>query len=164
VLLVEPQRVSPGRRGITYRYWDWNRRYDADGRRSEAGQPRALHRGRALAVTAWSLPRGEALLARVRHRAGAPSTTGPAIFEPLCGGDDAPLPSSALRAGRVSGTGEIGLPDWGLLRSLTVLGGEVEVGGHRIPPGRTAALPACVEARLRCLDAHAIVAATPAAS
>src|SRR5262245_48532991 len=32
--LVEPQHVLPGQRGITYRYWDWNRRYDAQGRAS----------------------------------------------------------------------------------------------------------------------------------
>ena len=36
IVLVEPQRVLPGRRGVTYRYWDWNRRYDASGHASSA--------------------------------------------------------------------------------------------------------------------------------
>ena len=35
--LVEPQQVLPGRRGLTYRYWDWNRRYDAEGRPDPQG-------------------------------------------------------------------------------------------------------------------------------
>ena len=69
VLLLEPQRVSPGKRGITYRYWDWNRRYDATGRLDPSGQPRALHRERALGVTNWEGPRGDAL-----SRSGAPSS------------------------------------------------------------------------------------------
>ena len=57
VLLLEPQRVSPGKRGLTYRYWDWNRKYDAAGRLDPSGQPRALHRERALDVTRWEGPR-----------------------------------------------------------------------------------------------------------
>lgn len=66
VTLVEPQFVAPGRRGITYRYWDWNRRYDAQGHLDPAGQPRALHLARSLEVTDWEGPRGEAFVAQCR--------------------------------------------------------------------------------------------------
>jgi mannose-6-phosphate isomerase len=66
VTLVEPQFVAPGRRGITYRYWDWNRRYDAKGHLDPAGEPRALHLARSLEVTDWDGPRGEAFLAQCR--------------------------------------------------------------------------------------------------
>lgn len=66
VTLVEPQFVAPGRRGITYRYWDWNRRYDARGRLDRAGEPRALHLARSLEVTDWDGPRGAAFVARCR--------------------------------------------------------------------------------------------------
>lgn len=66
VTLVEPQFVAPGRRGITYRYWDWNRRYDARGRLDPAGEPRALHLERSLEVTDWASPRGDAFVARCR--------------------------------------------------------------------------------------------------
>jgi mannose-6-phosphate isomerase len=31
LLLLEPQRVLPQKSGVTYRLWDWNRRYDAQG-------------------------------------------------------------------------------------------------------------------------------------
>lgn len=64
--LVEPQHVAPGRRGLTYRYWDWNRRYDAAGRRDPEGAPRELHLERALEVTRWDAPRGAAFVATCR--------------------------------------------------------------------------------------------------
>lgn len=64
--LLEPQYVAPGRRGVTYRYWDWNRRYDADGRRDPQGSLRPLHVERSLAVTAWQAPRGQAFVATCR--------------------------------------------------------------------------------------------------
>ena len=60
VTLVEPQWVRPGKRGITYRFWDWNRRYDAAGKRDANGTPRPLHRERSMAVTDWDGPRGDA--------------------------------------------------------------------------------------------------------
>lgn len=62
VTLLEPQHVTPGRRGLTYRFWDWNRRYD--------GKPRELHVARSLAVTSWDAPRGEAFVETCR----APTT------------------------------------------------------------------------------------------
>ncbi|MCA9530843.1 MAG: class I mannose-6-phosphate isomerase, partial [Myxococcales bacterium] len=81
VTLVEPQRVVPGRRGVTYRYWDWNRRYDAAGRPVDAdapdGRARTLHLEHALAVTDWDAPREAALLASARCAAGAPRPSGP---------------------------------------------------------------------------------------
>ncbi|MFH2005421.1 MAG: type I phosphomannose isomerase catalytic subunit [bacterium] len=66
VTLVEPQFVAPGRRGVTYRYWDWNRRYDEHGTLDPAGQPRALHLARSLEVTDWAGPRGDAFVAACR--------------------------------------------------------------------------------------------------
>lgn len=58
VTLVEPQFVSPGRCGTTYRFWDWNRLYDEHGRRSPMGRPRRLDIERSLAVTRWNAARG----------------------------------------------------------------------------------------------------------
>lgn len=159
VTLVEPQRVAPGRRGVTYRYWDWNRRYDREGRPSESGSPRALHREHALAVTDWSAPRGEALLARARLRAGAVDPSAPPRIDPLCG--PAGLRSAHLAVARVSGTGAIELPAWDALRALTVLEGAIELDGVLVEAGRTAALPARFRSRAVLCGAHAIVAATP---
>lgn len=66
VTLVEPQLVRPGKRGVTYRFWDWNRRYDEMGRRDAAGAPRELHLERSLEVTSWSAPRGDTFVATCR--------------------------------------------------------------------------------------------------
>lgn len=66
--LLEPQFVEPGKKGVTYRYWDWNRRYDAEGRQDHSGKPRALHLDRSLAVTSWNAARGEAFVAACRPK------------------------------------------------------------------------------------------------
>lgn len=68
VTLVEPQHVTPGRCGVTYRFWDWNRLYDDLGRRSPQGKPRALHLERSLEVTCWDAPGGEAFVQSCRAR------------------------------------------------------------------------------------------------
>jgi mannose-6-phosphate isomerase len=66
--LLEPQRVLPGRHGLTYRFWDWNRRYDAAGRLDPRGSARELHLGRSLAVTRWDGPAGDAFVEACRAR------------------------------------------------------------------------------------------------
>jgi mannose-6-phosphate isomerase class I len=53
VTLLEPQHITPGRCGVTYRFWDWDRRYDPHGQPDPAGQPRPLHVARSLEVTRW---------------------------------------------------------------------------------------------------------------
>ncbi len=70
VTLVEPQHVQPEKRGVTYRYWDWNRRYDSMGRLSPHGRPRELHLHRSLRATDWEVGGGLALLESC-HVAGA---------------------------------------------------------------------------------------------
>jgi len=68
VTLVEPQHVRPGRRGLTYRFWDWNRRYDSAGRPSAEGRPRPLQLDRSLGATDWRAPRGEDFVAGCRSQ------------------------------------------------------------------------------------------------
>ncbi|MGB5813300.1 MAG: type I phosphomannose isomerase catalytic subunit [Polyangiales bacterium] len=161
VALLEPQRVAPGARGITYRYWDWNRRYDSGGRPDPKGRPRSLHLERALYVTRWDGPREASLLAKIRHPAGAPEIDGPATIETVIsrGG---PLVSAVFDVRRLSGSGQIELPTASTLRSLTVLHGCVRIthedGETTIPRGTTVALPACLDALGGSLeDAHAIL-------
>lgn len=157
--LVEPQRVLPGCRGVTYRYWDWNRRYDPDGRPDPAGMPRALHVDEALAVTRWDAPRGAALLEGCRLRTGSPDPRGAPAWEPLCGRDGG-LASEHLHVARVHGSGALDLPDWDSLRAVTVLDGEITIAGVTVVRGQTAALPARSAARRATLTgAHAIVSA-----
>jgi mannose-6-phosphate isomerase len=157
--LVEPQRVRPGCRGLTYRYWDWNRRYDAAGRADASGQARALHVDEALAVTRWAAPRGAELLARCRRRAGAPDVNDAATWVDLCG-RDAGLRSEHLHVARVHGTGELDVPDWDSLRAITVVEGALTLDGVNVHRGQTAALPARPAVRRAVLrGAHAIISA-----
>jgi mannose-6-phosphate isomerase class I len=161
ILLLEPQRVSPGKRGITYRYWDWNRKYDAAGRIDPGGQPRALHRERALDVTNWEGPRGAALLDRVCHRAGPAAIGGSASLQILVG-DNAPVQSEVFSMQRLTGSGtfELGADD--RLRALTVLDGGLSLHDGTtvvdLARGQTAALPACLGPLRVVLDgAHAML-------
>jgi mannose-6-phosphate isomerase len=163
VTLVEPQKVLPGLRGITYRYWDWNRRYDPAGRLSPDGAPRALHVREALAVTRWDAPRGQRFLDGARVRAGAPEPAGVPRCEALCG-LDGPLRSAELQVARIHGTGTLEVPPWGALVALTVLDGAVTVrqphGALEVPRGRTAALPAALPGFSFALQgAHAVLSA-----
>lgn len=163
VTLIEPQRVSAGRRGVTYRYWDWNRRYDADGKASATGATRALHLEHALAVTDWARATDpEALRARLRHHP-LPPLSSPATWTPLCGpGADEGLHSEHLRVSRLTGTGALSLPAWPQLRGLTVIAGRVSLSsGLAIEAGYTAVLPAG-QAYAAQLDAtHAVLGAAP---
>lgn len=163
VTVVEPQHVAPGKKGVTYRYWDWNRRYDAWGRPDPTGRPRELHRDRALAVTEWDGPRGEALLDAIRVRAGDPDVDGRARLGPLIGPSGAALESNHLRVARLEGRGRVALPGWPVLMGLTVLAGEVEVAGVVAEVGRTMAIPADLGAAEVELDrGHAILSAVVA--
>lgn len=156
--LVEPQRVVPGRRGLTYRYWDWNRRYDAAGREDPRGKPRALHVREALAVTRWEAPRGDALLAASRLRAGAPDVDGAARVTDLCG-REGPVVSEHLQVARLAGDGVAPWPRWNALVALTVLDGSVTLDGARVRAGQSAAVPAGWSGDAACAHAHAVLSA-----
>ena len=161
VMLLEPQRVLPGKRGITYRYWDWNRKYDRAGVRSERGLPRALHLDRALAVTDWTGPREDALLDRIRHRAGRSDPGAAATTETLIS-DAGPLRSSVFHATRLCGTGVLELAPVDALRALVVLQGQVRLEAEgevvEVRQGQTAAVPACFGRSLATVEAtHAVL-------
>ncbi|MFZ1864909.1 MAG: class I mannose-6-phosphate isomerase [Polyangiales bacterium] len=161
VLLLEPQRVAPGKRGITYRYWDWNRRYDALGQPDPRGEPRALHRERALDVTDWDGPREKVLIERIRHRAGPAAIVHSATIETLTN-QDGPLRSDVFSLQRLSGSGALELPAGDRLRALTTLEGKLTIDHARerleVGQGRTVALPASVgPLRIELDDAHAML-------
>jgi mannose-6-phosphate isomerase class I len=145
VLLLEPQRVTPGKRGVTYRYWDWNRRYDEEGRPSPTGIPRDLHLERALELTDWEGPRGRALVDRIRYPSGTAQTRDSATVETLVS-KTGPLQSECFFLRRLAGSGRVELPVEDRLRAFTVLEGSAILshGDERIEvrQGRTAAIPA----------------------
>jgi hypothetical protein len=155
----------PGRRAVTYRYWDWNRRYAPDGARDPGGAPRPLHVAHALAVTRWDRAGDPAWLASRRKRLDWPDARGAARLDLLCGPEPGcTLPTPRLRVARLTGTGPSRLPGWDALRSLTVIEGEVLLGRGNaavaVPAGTTVAISANagpLEAELA--QAHALLAA-----
>lgn len=142
--LIEPQHVAPGRRGLTYRYWDWDRTYDGQGRPDPEGQPRALHLEDALAVTRWTEVTAPGFPGSIRRRAGVPDLSATASLTPLCG-PSGPLASPWLQVSRLHGTGQIALPPHPVLAGLCVVEGRVELGWEGgqlvVEAGRSAALP-----------------------
>ncbi len=163
ILLLEPQRVTPGKRGITYRYWDWNRRYDAEGHPDPTGEPRALHTTRALELTDWEAPRGDALVDRIRYPAGRALTNDSATLERLAS-PDGPLPSETFILRRLTGSGRIEIPAEDRLRAITAFGGELVLGegdaSLTLRAGQTAALPASLGAlQVDLSTAHAMLCA-----
>jgi hypothetical protein len=146
----------PGRRGVTYRYWDWNRRYDPKGRPDPLGSPRALHVEHALAVTRWDEVQDDGFIDSIRVRAPLPSLGEAAHLTALAGAGG--LPSQWLRVSRLTGTGRTALPELDRLQGITVLSGSVELNGLSIGRGRSAVVPASLAGSEVVLQsAHAIV-------
>ena len=51
VVLLEPQRIIAGKSGKTWRMWDWNKKYNAQGEVDEqSGKPRELHVNESLSI------------------------------------------------------------------------------------------------------------------
>jgi mannose-6-phosphate isomerase len=163
--LIEPQVVLPGRRGVTYRYWDWNRRYGAGGVPDPNGTPRELHTEHALAVTRWDRACDPDWLGSRILRTGQSDPRAAARSEPLCGPrPDDPLHSPPMRAARLSGTGRSRLPAWSVLRAVTVIEGRLsfDLGSERliVPAGTTAVVPAaCRDLAVELDGALALVSA-----
>lgn len=133
VTLVEPQYVGRERRGVTYRYWDWERRYDACGLPDPLGSLRELHVDDALAVTDWDHAKGSVLLQRARCRAGVPALEASIRLETLAGRGGR-IDSEWLRVERLAGTGSLAWPalhpsdedtrvSEAALSALTIVGG-----------------------------------------
>jgi len=163
VLLLEPQQVTPGKRGVTYRYWDWNRRYDAAGQPDESGEPRPLHVERALEVTDWGGPRERELIDRIRYPGGPAASQDSATLETLTS-PSGPLHSDRFILRRLAGSGQIEVPAEDRLRALTVIEGVVRIIGEHgaldVKRGQTAALPASLGPLRAALErAHAMICA-----
>jgi mannose-6-phosphate isomerase len=160
ITVLEPQHVRPHRRSITYRFWDWNRLYDAGGHVSAAGVPRPLHIQEALAVTDWSGPRGEALIESCRREPVPLPADGALQRWQL-------LDEPELWAQRSAGTGSFPLPKMDTLLALLCLDGEVELtdGAHslRLQKGQSAVVPAAIgDVRVELNDARLEMCCVPA--
>jgi mannose-6-phosphate isomerase len=135
VTLLEPQRVDPGKLGITYRFWDWNRRYDAAGRLDPNGAERPLHLARSLDVTDWNAPRGAAFVARCRAHT---EIVGP--MRERC------VSSRYFEVERWHGSGQLSIQPFGALLAIVCVGGRVRIdtasGALELASGESGAIPA----------------------
>lgn len=119
VTLLEAQLVRPGRTGVTYRFWDWDR-----------GRP--LHRERALAVAEVAPYAGHAPAPEVLTQAGE------LVHERV-------LTFAHMIVERVRGVGRLALPDVGALRAV-IATSPLALGGVPLARGQTAAVPAAAGA------------------
>ena len=144
--LLEPQVVTPGRRGVTYRYWDWNRLYDDRGVRCDdrqapdraMGKARPLHIERALAVTDWAGPRGQTLVASCRSKPAL--LTGGSLRRELV------ATSSRFVLERWAGMGALRVAAAHTLVAAVCVAGSAELrtsaGNERIERGQSMVIPA----------------------
>lgn len=139
VTLLEPQRVLPQRQGVTYRFWDWNRRYDDAGRLHDGGRPRPLHITEALEVTRWDLPGGDAFVRSCR-RAPRPIDAGSGLARTLL------LQADCMTVERWQGSGTMQCEGSDALTALTCIAGattiETPLGTFALRGGESAAIPA----------------------
>ncbi|MEZ4288894.1 MAG: hypothetical protein R3A47_12345 [Polyangiales bacterium] len=116
--MIEPQKVETNKRGITYRYWDWNRLYD--------GKPRELHLEEALRVTNWTRGKDDNALNDVFLPGQAvPSLKEPARDITLAGPNAIGLESQVFSVSRFVGTGTLAMPPMNRLCALTMIDGEL---------------------------------------
>ncbi|MCG8421831.1 MAG: class I mannose-6-phosphate isomerase [Proteobacteria bacterium] len=136
--LLEPQSITPGCCGATYRYWDWQRRYDRAGRLSPTGRPRPLHIERALAVTRWDGRRGDAFVAGCRST--PESLTDGAFSRTVI------VACSQFILERWSGCGILDIPAIGTLLAVVCVAGSAHVrharGAVAIRRGQSMVIPA----------------------
>lgn len=154
VTVIEPQLVIPGRHGLTYRYWDWNRRYDERGQPSPAGRPRPLHIERALEVTRWDASRGSAAVDATRAR--------PRVLEAGAVSRTSILDWHHFALERWAGTGVLQLPAPATMLAAVCVRGAAELRTDRgtlaMQCGQSAVIPACAGAiEVACANAELLV-------
>ncbi len=138
VTLLEPQLVWPGRSGVTYRFWDWERRYDSAGKLEPTGTPRVLHVERSLAVTRWDIAGGHSFVEACRAR--------PRVLESGFTQRASVVDWAWFQVERWSGTGALAIPAVDSMWAITVVGGccriVCDTGEVAIGCGESAVVPA----------------------
>jgi mannose-6-phosphate isomerase len=152
ITVAEPQLLVPGKRTVTYRYWDWNRLYDDRGRVFPGGRGRELHVQHSLDVTEWAGVRGQALVSQLR----AVPTIVPGSFERLHLVQEGGLWAESWRG---SGSEQIAPPS---LLAVTCLDGHLDIATADLvlplEQGETAVVPALARDVTLCLrNAYALL-------
>ncbi len=151
ITFLEPQRIQFGKSGKTYRVWDWNRRYNAQGFEDPvAGTPRDLHVDEALKLFDPAQQHGhEFAQATKRIASRSQPAKGLNVLNFPANENYAVcriqmLPGATCRLEIIGGQG---------FATITVFDGSLTLGTVRIPAGQSAfvpwsALPATLESSL----------------
>lgn len=134
VTLLEPQLVRAGRSGVTYRFWDWGRRYDGEGRLDPQGEARPLHIERSLMATRWDGAQGTAFVETCRAR--------PRVISEGELRREHVLNLHELRLERWAGQGAGEVEGGETLMAVVVTRGSIAVDGVAARMGQTLVLPA----------------------
>lgn len=163
VTVLEPQRILCGKSGKTYRFWDWGRKYLADGSRAKAGDGtgrlRELHLEEGLRLVDPERQVGRAFVDSLRQFPKGTRLDG--------GGLSEWFPANAnYQVGVVSWADKGGAFDFHLeegFAALSILGGQVELvnqdGALAAVAGQSFLLPhACFPVRIRPTSAECKIA------
>jgi mannose-6-phosphate isomerase len=141
VTLFEPQAIHPDSSGITYRCWDWNRRFDEHGVESPDGEPREIHLNKFIEVTDWHRVTSKSLVHTCREQPNR-SVIGDVTIENVSG-------SPWYEIDRVRGGGRVRKFTDDRFVAVTCLSGEVTVstedGSVKLSGGNSAVIPAAAE-------------------
>jgi mannose-6-phosphate isomerase len=148
VTLLEPQRIRSGKAGKTYRFWDWSRRYNADGVLDlENGQARELHIEEGLRLIDPEQQVGIPYVASLRRRAQQ------TVISPLANSYTYPANSNyQVHRLKIKAGGRVMLhAESGFLTFVCLAGESIWSGNIKISRGEPGfvpftALPALVEA------------------
>ncbi len=143
VVLLEPQRISAGKSGKTWRMWDWNRKYDQNGDLDPIhGKPRELHIRESMTLLTPESQHGQKYVDQLRRK---PSTLTPSTGVVI----DAYPPNSWYQtiSIKLAPNAKIKLNSLIGYGCLTVLRGLLQTGLHTQKPiimqqGETFFLPA----------------------
>lgn len=139
VVLLEPQAIPPGGTPQTFRFWDWNRRYDAEGELAPDGAPRPLAIEASLATIDWA--------ASARAHFVETCRAHPETLILFSGGKVIEVAETAwYTVERVVGHGEVSLPPRPTLTVAVCLHGRAairsDVGTLSLERGQTGVFPA----------------------
>jgi mannose-6-phosphate isomerase len=134
--LLEPQRIRKGKSGMTFRMWDWGRRFNAAGELDyDSGQPRELHIDAALRLADPEVQVGEAFVDSCR-RHGKHQKVNSCLWTAF--------PANPYYQLHIVDSAEVGhctmLAKAGY-GALTMIAGEFLAAGVRLVKGQSALLP-----------------------
>lgn len=142
VTLVEPQSIRRGQSGVTYRFWDWNRKYDESGQSDPNGKPRELHLRRSVEVCNFDGLKGDDLVASLRSKCSQSLEKGGSMIVTLFSCEAFTIDRLLLTTKTL-----LQIDPAGVFHGLVVVGGKSEIlgsGGEKIflRRGESAIVPA----------------------